>query len=337
MKTLHKRILCFFILALLPALFLAAWEKDFTNGSFEQDLQGWKTGTFSSWTLPEIAVDSTDMGKAVKLSAPDNNTRGWVEQRFSVQPNEVYIVEASLKCRDVTYNRMGIQVIEYPANSDKAKTLDIKKTLPIQIAKNTQDWLPYQAVVKTGSTTASLTLRVYLGTHGPVKKGATAWASGLKITKHEGDGAINLLPNGDFEAKTTAADSCWKDKMQPAHWTLWKAKKTKKLRAFMDSSEKYSGLQSVRFELPSESRFALHCTLPLDSSKKYRFSAAMKTKDIQGSVYVRIMYLDGKGKQLKGKLPTTHILRDTRDWEEYGLNLTPPAGGEAVPGVRQQV
>ena len=306
----------------------AAQSGAFRNGGFEQELSGWKSGTFGSYTLPVISVEKGTMpegSRAVRLTASDGNTRGWVEQRFAVQGDTSYIIAGNLKAVDVTHNRCGIQIIEYPADSDAALTLDIKKTLPIQITKNTQGWTPYQAAIRTAPETATLTVRVYLGTHGPVQKGAEAWADGISVTEQAAGTAFNLLQNGSFEQKTASSNAAWQGGFEPAQWTLWTAKGTAGITASIDTTEKQDGAQSVRISMPSKSRLSLHTTVSVDSTKQYLFTAALKTENIAGSVYVRMLYLGADGKQLSGKLPTTHIVRGTTDWTNYRLPLSVPA------------
>ena len=311
----------------------AAQSGAFRNGGFEQELSGWKSGTFGSYTLPVISVEKGTMpegSRAVRLTASDGNTRGWVEQRFAVQGGTSYIIAGNLKAVDVTHNRCGIQIIEYPADSDAALTLDIKKTLPIQITKNTQEWTPYQAAVRTAPETASLTVRVYLGTHGAVQKGAEAWADGITVTEQAAGTAFNLLQNGSFEQKTASSNAAWQGDFEPAQWTLWTAKGTAGVTAAIDTTEKHDGAQSIRLTIPTKSRLSLHTTVPIDSAKKYLFTAALKTENIVGSVYVRMLYLGSGGKQLPGKLPTTHIVHDTTGWTDYRIALTPPDGAAKV-------
>ncbi|MEL3906212.1 MAG: DUF642 domain-containing protein [Treponema sp.] len=300
--------------------------KSFTNGGFEQDLTGWKTGTFGSYTKPVISVESGTVpegSKALKLSASDDNTRGWAEQRFTVQPGMVYVLTASIKAEKVTYNRMGIQVIEYPADSDTALSLDIKKTLPIQIGKNTQDWTLYETAVKTSPQTHTLTVRAYIGTHGPVKKGAAAWVDGLQITEQAAGTALNLLPNAGFEHANTGS-SVWYKEREPAQWTLWTAKGAKGVQAGLDTADKHEGAQSVRLQMSSETRLSVHTAAAIDGNKTYRLSAAVKTADITGGVYLRAVYFDANNTQIAGKLPTTHIVRGTTPWTDYSVKLTPP-------------
>lgn len=305
----------------------------FTNGSFEQDMTGWKTGTFGTYSIPVISIEkgsAPEGAHVLKLSALDDNTRGWAEQRFTVRPNTVYIIEGTIKTFNVTHNRMGIQLIEYPSGSDTARTLDIQQTLAIRIGKNTQDWTTYQTAIKTSPETATLTVRIYLGTHGPVQKGAVVWADGLRVTEQAAGFAVNRLPNAGFEQKTASSDPLWEGGFEPAHWMLWTAKNSKKVRAALDSDEKQSGMCSARFTLPPKSRIALHTAVPVDSAKTYTFSAALKTEIIEGSVYARIIYFDAENKQIAGKLPTTHIVRGTTPWTDYTLKLAPPAGAIKV-------
>nr|WP_314993843.1 DUF642 domain-containing protein [uncultured Treponema sp.] len=326
MKTLKiaAGIAVFFTLLCTPATTQSA---AFRNGGFEQDLTGWKSSTFGNYTLPVISVEKSaapEGSTAVKLTASDGNTRGWVEQRFAVQGGAAYIIEGNLKAANVTHNRFGIQVIEYPADSDAALTLDIKKTLPIQITKNTQDWTPYRAAVQTAPETATITVRVYLGTHGPVQKSAEAWADGITVTEQASGTAFNLLQNGSFEHKSVGNNAVWQGGSEPAQWTLWTAKGTAGVTAAFDTAEKQDGAQSVRIGMPSKSRLSLHTTVPIDSAKRYRFSAALKTENIEGSVYVRMVYLGADGKQLPGKLPTTHIVHGATPWTDYRIQLSPP-------------
>jgi len=247
MKTLKiaAGIAVFFTLLCTPATTQSA---AFRNGGFEQDLTGWKSGTFGNYTLPVISVEkgaAPEGSTAVKLTASDGNTRGWVEQRFAVQGGAAYIIEGNLKAANVTHNRFGIQVIEYPADSDAALTLDIKKTLPIQITKNTQDWTPYRAAVQTAPETATITVRVYLGTHGPVQKGAEAWADGITVTEQASGTAFNLLQNGSFEHKSAGNNAVWQGGSEPAQWTLWTAKGTAGVTAAFDTAEKQDGAHRI--------------------------------------------------------------------------------------------
>ncbi len=139
------------------------------------DAAPWKAGTFGSYTLPKTSAVTGDAGAAapyILMTAHDDSSRGWIEQSIPVTSGSEYIVSAYIKAENVTYARGGIQILEYTGNSTAPLTTDIKQTLKIKIKTPSHDWQVYRGSYIPAAGVSRITLRLYLGTHAPVTKGA---------------------------------------------------------------------------------------------------------------------------------------------------------------------
>ncbi|AEE16977.1 polysaccharide lyase family 8 super-sandwich domain-containing protein [Treponema brennaborense] len=297
-------------------LFIFAQNRLPVNGDFEAGLDFWHTGTFGSYTLPDISVDCEDVFKgsgAVRLSAETDNTRGWIEQFFPVQPETRYSVEAYIKALNVSYNRFGIQIIEYAEGSKTPLTLDIAKTLPIQIGKNSHDWTFCSGTFATGPMTDRIAVRAYIGTHGPVAQGASAWVDNL-VVRSLGSAAAEYSQespaNGSFERKQTSSAPHWENGAAASDWRLWVPEAGEALSVSLDETEKTDGMYSVKITSKTKSRLCLYTETDVDPGKLYRLSMEVKTAEVMGKgVYFRVQYSsDGKKYRIpqnfKGSLPS---------------------------------
>ena len=321
------------------------------------DAASWKAGTFGSYTLPDIRVVAGDTEAAapyVALTAPDDSSRGWIEQSIPVTSGVEYSISAYIKAKNVTYARGGIQILEYTESNSAPLTTDITQTLKIKIKTSSHGWQAYRAAYIPAADVSRIILRLYLGTHAPVTKDAALGFHSVELIEKSAEQrakatarsavqptgitydtaasncyTVNLIHNAGFEESASSSNRLWQGNLAPEGWSLWTPQIGTGLSLSLDRTAVQSGRQAIRIFADGQSRLALHSTYPVDPSKIYRLSMQVKTEAVMGKgVYFRVQYSqDGKKfavpKDFTGSIPAI----GTQDWTEQEAMLTNiPAG-----------
>lgn len=139
--------------------------------------------------------------------------------------------------------------------------------------------------------------------------------------------ASNLIDNGSFETTIQVSNAnemkYWENKLAPKNWnSLWVPTAGVGLKLALDQSELSHGTQSVHIVAPNQSRVSFATSMSISSSKSYKLSMDIKTKDVVGAgAYFRVQYLDKDNKKTQDAVPGIASVKGTKEWDNYELVL----------------
>lgn len=141
-----------------------------------------KVNTFNGKKSAEFSLDTENKvsgNSSLKFYSVDNDTRSYIDQVVTVEPNTKYKLSANIKTQNIAGGSAAIFLYEKPnGTTDTSKITKLEGT-------GTSDWTLKNAEITTAHDTTQIVVRIIIGSTWDSKKGSTAWIDDLKLVKEE--------------------------------------------------------------------------------------------------------------------------------------------------------